>query len=76
MLKTTVVRDGYKFIGTAMFVAILAYYFYGYSMAIIPSVFAGYFTYFFRNPKRKVPQGEDVIISPADGTVKNIKYVG
>ena len=28
-----------------------------------------------RNPKRKVPQGEDVIISPADGTVKNIKYV-
>lgn len=75
MLKTTVVRDGYKFIGTAMFVAILAYYFYGYSMAIIPSVFAGYFTYFFRNPKRKVPQGEDVIISPADGTVKNIKYV-
>ena len=49
VLKTTVVRDGYKFIGTAMFVAILAYYFYGYSMAIIPSVFAGYFTYFFRN---------------------------
>lgn len=75
MFKTTVVRDGYKFIGSAMFLAILAYHFYGYSMAIIPSVFAGYFMYFFRNPKREVPQGENVIISPADGTVKNIEYV-
>ena len=75
MFKTTVVRDGYKFIGSAMFLAILSYHFYGYSIAIIPSVLAGYFTYFFRNPKREVPLGENIIISPADGTVKNIEYV-
>ncbi len=75
MFKTTIVRDGYKFIGSAMFLAILAYYFYRYSMATIPSVLTVYFMYFFRNPKREVPQGENVIISPADGTVKNIEYV-
>ena len=75
MFKTTIVRDGYKFIGSAMFLAILSYHFYGYSIAIIPSVLAGYFTYFFRNPKREVPLDENVIISPADGTVKNIEYI-
>ena len=75
MFKTTVVRDGYKFIGSAVFLAILSYYFYGYYMAIIPSVFAGYFMYFFRNPKRVEPLDENAIISPADGTVKNIEYV-
>jgi len=29
--------------------------------------------YFFRNPKRFPPKGEDLILSPADGIVSNIK---
>ncbi|MBR6231605.1 MAG: phosphatidylserine decarboxylase [Alphaproteobacteria bacterium] len=31
--------------------------------------------YFFRNPNRVVPQGEGLIIAPADGIVSNIKEV-
>lgn len=31
--------------------------------------------YFFRNPERVTPQGEGLIISPADGIVSNIKQV-
>ncbi|MBR6729774.1 MAG: phosphatidylserine decarboxylase [Alphaproteobacteria bacterium] len=31
--------------------------------------------YFFRNPPRVTPQGDNLIISPADGIVSNIKYV-
>ena len=29
--------------------------------------------YFFRNPVRVTPRGEDLIISPADGVISNIK---
>lgn len=31
--------------------------------------------YFFRNPTRETPQGDNLIIAPADGIVSNIKYV-
>ena len=31
--------------------------------------------YFFRNPKRVVPEGDEIIVSPADGTVIYIKEV-
>lgn len=31
--------------------------------------------YFFRNPERVTPQDENLIITPADGIVSNIKYV-
>lgn len=31
--------------------------------------------YFFRNPTRETPTGENLIIAPADGLVSNIKYV-
>lgn len=31
--------------------------------------------YFFRNPVRITPEGDNLIISPADGIVSNIKYV-
>lgn len=31
--------------------------------------FAGFFWYFFRNPRRSPPQGKGLIVSPADGKV-------
>ena len=31
--------------------------------------------YFFRNPERVTPEGDNLIISPADGIVSNIKYI-
>lgn len=30
---------------------------------------------FFRNPKRKIPEGPGVVVSPADGTITNIEEV-
>ncbi len=31
--------------------------------------------YFFRNPTRVTPQGDDLIIAPADGVISNITYI-
>ena len=44
-------------------------------------LFIGFFTVlgiilrFFRDPERKIPQGTDVIVSPADGTVRYIHSI-
>ena len=40
--------------------------------AILPAVIGCYCIYFFRNPKRNIPADENLIVSPADGTVQDV----
>lgn len=40
--------------------------------AIVPLVLGLYFAYFFRCPKRKIPYDENILVSPADGTVMDV----
>ncbi|MFH1227348.1 MAG: phosphatidylserine decarboxylase family protein [Planctomycetota bacterium] len=42
-------------------------------LAVIPLLLLGFVFYFFRNPERVIPQGDDLILSPADGTIIEIK---
>jgi phosphatidylserine decarboxylase len=50
--------------------------------ALPPAVALGLILYFFRNPRRRVPQGEGLWVSPADGTIAEIaplehdEYIG
>jgi len=64
------VRDGY-FYGFAFFaVAGLLWYFTGlWGWAIVPIVLALFFLWFFRDPEREIPDGEGLVVSPADGKV-------
>lgn len=64
------VRDGY-FYGIALFaVAGLLRYFTGdWVWSIIPILLALFFLWFFRDPEREIPDGEGLVISPADGKV-------
>lgn len=64
------VRDGY-FYGIALFaVAGLLRYFSGdWVWSIIPVLLALFFLWFFRDPEREIPDGEGLVISPADGKV-------
>lgn len=45
------------------------------ALAIIPGVLIVFILFFFRNPKRNIPKGENCIISPADGVVMEIDEV-
>lgn len=67
-----IVKEGYKFIGTAAALAVAAYVFVSPYVAIVPAVLTGFFTFFFRNPKRNIPEDTSLIVSPADGKVMNV----
>jgi phosphatidylserine decarboxylase len=64
------VRDGY-FYGIALFlVAGLLRFFTGeWIWSVVPVLLALFFFWFFRDPERAVPQGEGLVVSPADGKV-------
>lgn len=64
------VRDGYLY-GIALFaVAGLLRFFTGeWIWSIVPILLALFFLWFFRDPERDIPQGEGLVVSPADGKV-------
>jgi phosphatidylserine decarboxylase len=41
--------------------------------AIVPAVFGAFFLWFFRNPRRPIPQQPGLVVSPADGTIVAIE---
>ncbi|WP_196595282.1 phosphatidylserine decarboxylase family protein [Pectinatus frisingensis] len=70
-----IVKEGYKFIGAATVLAAAAYVFVSPYAAIVPGVLAAFFTFFFRNPKRIIPDDDTAIVSPADGKVMSVSDV-
>jgi phosphatidylserine decarboxylase len=62
-------RAGFPFIAAAVVPAagLAAARRYGWAASL--AVLGGFFAYFFRDPDRLVPQGEDLVVSPADGRV-------
>ena len=67
-----IVGEGYRFIFGAIIVAVFLGFAVNPYAAILPGVLAIYFAYFFRNPDRTIPEGENLIVSPADGTVQDV----
>lgn len=68
----SIIREGYYFAGTFIIIALLTGSAISPYAAILPAVLACYCIYFFRNPARKIPTDESLIVSPADGTVQDV----
>lgn len=59
-----------------LFFVILILSFFIFPWTIIPAaLFMGFILYFFRDPTRIPPEGEDKLIAPADGTIIEITHV-
>lgn len=66
------VRDAYKFVIPVLALGVLLALLqrpYPAAFFILLSIYIGYF---FRNPKRSIPAGANLIVSPADGKVVKI----
>lgn len=73
--KPYIVEDGYPFIIVPLLLALAAGYFINAYAAVLPVLLALYFMYFFRNPRRRPPTDDRLLVSPADGTVVGIEEV-
>jgi len=45
------------------------------ALAVVPLLLAGFFLWFFRDPKRRIPAVQGAIVSPADGKVTDISVI-
>jgi phosphatidylserine decarboxylase len=70
------VRDGY-FYGLALLgVAALLWFFTGtWGWTIVPLLLAAFFLWFFRDPRRTIPQEPGLVVSPADGKVTEVALI-
>lgn len=67
------VRDGY-FYGLALLIVAIVVHLLtgGWLWALIPILLAFFFLWFFRDPERAIPEGNGLIVSPADGLVTEV----
>ena len=64
------VRDGYIYgLSLLAVAAILAWATGTWVWSIVPVLLAAFYLWFFRDPRRTIPQGEGLLVSPADGVV-------
>lgn len=73
-------REGYSTLLVVILFAVIAGYFGLYLPEPFQQILLGvlillvlFFLYFFRDPERKTPEGDDLIIAPADGKVVLIR---
>ncbi len=66
------ISDAYKFILPLLALAVLLAFLHFYTAAVPLVLLGAFVAYFFRNPARNIPSGENVIVSPADGRVVRI----
>ena len=73
MRRFPVEKDGLVFILPTLAVSGLLFVFRFPGSGTIVLLLAAFIVYFFRDPEREIPQGERLILSPADGKVVTIK---
>jgi phosphatidylserine decarboxylase len=66
------VSDAYRFFPPVLALGLLFLILHLPCLALVFFVLSIFICYFFRNPKREIPPGENLIVSPADGKIVKI----
>lgn len=67
------VKEGIPFIAVPVLLALASGIFFSWYAAVPFVLLALFMAYFFRDPKRTVPTGVDIIVSAADGKVTSVE---
>jgi phosphatidylserine decarboxylase len=69
-------KDGYYFLLPLLLLGVLSLFF-GITIAgVVFLALAAFVAYFFRDPKRTIPQDPQAVVSPADGRVVDVRRLG
>ena len=66
------VSDAYKFVFPLLMVGLLSAVAHLLYLALPLFILAAFVCFFFRNPHRSVPEGKNLVVSPADGKVVKV----
>ena len=58
-----------------LFLLVIFFYFISKTLFVVFLIFLIFTCYFFRDPERVVPLGDDILTSPADGLITNISEI-
>lgn len=67
-------KEGWPFIAIAIVVAVIASFISGW-LALLFVLVAVFVVQFFRDPTRQAPQGQSLVLSPADGRIVDVSEV-
>jgi len=67
-----IAREGFLFIGLSLALTALFLYVGWWPLGVFFFFLAAAFAFFFRDPARKIPQDERLVLSPADGKVLRV----
>ncbi len=71
-------KAGYPFIISSAIISLIGFRIhnrFGNFIRSIGALFFGFCWYFFRNPKRIIPQQNNILVSPTDGIISSIHYI-
>lgn len=70
-----IAREGWPFLAAATLISVLVTVFAGWIWALPLWVITLFILQFFRDPPRSIPNGENIVVSPADGRVVRVERV-
>jgi phosphatidylserine decarboxylase len=67
------VKEGLPFVIVPLLIALVFAFFYLWAGVIAFVLLAGFMAFFFRDPRRTIPDDENIIVSAADGRVTRVE---
>jgi phosphatidylserine decarboxylase len=67
-----IAAESYPFLVTAAAVSALGFLFGWWFVGVLAAACAAFFLLFFRDPERVAPEGNDLVVAPADGRVVSV----